>query len=193
MAFELPPLPYAYDALQPCISKENLHSHHELYHRQLLRRLNQLTAGKPTEHQSLEALMQTGKGEVQACAAQAWNHAFLWQCLSPWGGGTPGGRLAETIDRQWGSFDNFQEIFERSALAHFQSGWTWLVRRPDTQLDIVNISDASSPLMRGLIPLLVIDMWEHAYYLDYRMDRYKYVQGFWQLANWDFAEQNHAS
>ncbi|OHV11938.1 superoxide dismutase [Kushneria phosphatilytica] len=190
MAFELPPLPYAYDALQPSISEENLRSHHEIYHRDLLRRLDRLTAGTPAESRSLEELMLTGTGEIQACASQAWNHTFLWQCLSPWGGGMPKGQLAEAIKRQWGSFEDFQNVFERSALAHFQSGWTWLVRRADAQPDIVNISDAGSPLLRGLTPLLAIDMWEHAYYLDYRMDRYKYVQGFWKLANWAFAEQN---
>ncbi|WP_106478201.1 superoxide dismutase [Phytohalomonas tamaricis] len=193
MAFELPSLPYALDALEPYISAETMHHHHEYQHRNYLLRLNTINAGSPYASESLESLIMSATGERLACAVEAWNHSFFWHCLSPWSNGYSVDALGRAINERWGSIDAFKDAFEQSALALFSSGWTWLVKMQDGSLAIINTTASDTPLKQGLIPLLALDMWEHAYYLDYQGNRYKYIQAFWPLVNWEFAAQNLTS
>jgi Fe-Mn family superoxide dismutase len=190
MQHQLPDLPYATDALEPHISAETLEFHHGKHHRAYVTKLNELIAGTEYEDLPLEEVVRTASGVTFNNAAQSWNHSFYWHCLSPNGGGAPTGKIAEAIDARWGSFDKFKEELTQSAVTNFGSGWTWLVKNAQGELEIVNTSDAGNPLTEGKTPLLTIDVWEHAYYIDYRNVRPQYIEAYWQLVNWDFASQN---
>ena len=190
MAFELPPLPYAIDALAPTISKETLEYHHGKHHQAYVTNLNNLIAGTEFESASLEEIIKKSSGGVFNNAAQVWNHTFYWNCMSPNGGGEPTGKLAEAINAKWGSFAAFKEAFNKSAAGNFGSGWTWLVKKTDGSVDIVNTSNAATPLTTDDVALLTCDVWEHAYYIDYRNARPKYLESFWNVVNWDFAAKN---
>lgn len=187
MAFELPPLPYARDALAPHISAETIDYHYGKHHQTYVTNLNNLVPGTEFESKSLEEIVKTSSGAIFNNAAQVWNHTFYWNSLSPRGGGEPEGRLADAIKKSFGSFPNFKEEFTKVALGTFGSGWAWLVERPDGSLGIVSTSNAGTPLTGPDRPLLTCDVWEHAYYVDYRNARAKYVEAFWNLVNWDFA------
>ena len=192
MEHTLPALPYAMDALAPTISKETLEFHYGKHHQAYATNLNNLIKGGEFENSSLEDIIKRSSGGVFNNAAQIWNHSFYWNSLSPKGGGTAGGALAAAIDKKWGSFDAFKEAFTKSAIGNFGSSWTWLVKKPDGSLDIVNTSNAATPLTTADKPLLTCDLWEHAYYIDYRNRRPDYLAGFWKLVNWDFAARNFA-
>ena len=187
MAFELPPLPYDKNALEPHISAETLEFHYGKHHQTYVTNLNNLIAGTEYENLSLEEIIiKAPTGGLFNNAAQVWNHTFYWSCMSPNGGGQPGGGLADTINSAFGSFEQFQEKFATSAATNFGSGWTWLVKNADGTVAIVNTSNAGSPLTEGQKPLLTCDVWEHAYYVDYRNARPGYVKAWWNLVNWDF-------
>lgn len=190
MQHTLPELPYAMDALAPHISKETLEYHYGKHHAAYVTNLNNLVKGTEFETSSLEDIVKKSTGGVFNNAAQIWNHTFYWHCLSPNGGGAPTGKLAEAIDAKFGSFDAFKEAFTKSAIGNFGSSWTWLVKKADGSVDIVNTSNAATPLTTQDKPLLTCDLWEHAYYIDYRNARPKYVETFWNLANWSFASAN---
>jgi len=194
MAFTLPPLPYAMDALAPTISRETLEFHYGKHHQAYVTNLNNLVAGSEFEAVSLEEVVKKSSGGIFNNAAQIWNHTFYWNSLSPNGGGEPDGescsRLRDALHDKWGSVAAFKEAFSKSAAGNFGSGWTWLVKKPDGQLDIVNTSNAATPLTGDDVPLLTCDVWEHAYYIDYRNARPKYLESFWNIVNWDFAAQN---
>ena len=190
MAHTLPPLPYAMDALAPHISKETLEFHYGKHHQTYVTNLNNLIPGTEFESASLEDIVKKSSGGVFNNAAQVWNHTFYWNSLSPKGGGEPTGKLAEAINKKWGSVAAFKEAFNKSAAGNFGSGWTWLVKKADGSLDIVNTSNAATPLTTADVPLLTCDVWEHAYYIDYRNARPKYLETFWNLVNWDFAAKN---
>ncbi|HLV27896.1 MAG TPA: superoxide dismutase [Fe] [Burkholderiaceae bacterium] len=192
MAFTLPPLPYEMNALEPHISKETLEYHYGKHHQTYVTNLNNLIAGTEFESASLEDIVRKSSGGVFNNAAQVWNHTFYWNCLSPNGGGQPEGALAEAINAKWGSFDAFKEAFNKSAAGNFGSGWTWLVKKGDGSVDIVNTSNAATPLTTSDVPLMTCDVWEHAYYIDYRNARPKYLESFWNLVNWQFVAQNFA-
>jgi len=190
MAFTLPELPYALDALAPTISKETLEFHYGKHHQTYVTNLNNLVAGTEFESASLEDIVKKSSGGIFNNAAQVWNHTFYWNSMSPNGGGEPTGKLAEAINAKWGSVAAFKEAFNKSAAGNFGSGWTWLVKKADGSLDIVNTSNAATPLTTADVALLTCDVWEHAYYIDYRNARPKYLESFWNLANWDFAAKN---
>lgn len=190
MAIELPPLPYAQDALEPHISKETIEFHYGKHHNTYVVKLNGLLEGTPDEDKSLEEIVKSSSGGIFNNAAQVWNHTFYWNCLSPNGGGEPAGALASAINAHFGSVEEFKAQFTDSAVNNFGSGWTWLVQNTDGGLEIVNTSNAATPLSDGVVPLLTVDVWEHAYYIDYRNLRPKYMEAFWALVNWDFAEDN---
>lgn len=193
MEHKLPELPYAADALAPHISKETFEYHHGKHHQAYVTNLNNLIKGTEFESASLEDIIRKSQGGVFNNAAQVWNHTFFWHCMKPNGGGQPAGALADAIKAKWGSFDAFKEAFAKSAVGNFGSGWTWLVKKADGSVDIVNTSNAGTPLTGADKPLLTIDVWEHAYYVDYRNARPKFVETFLnQLANWDFAAKNFA-
>jgi Fe-Mn family superoxide dismutase len=187
---ELPPLPYAMNALEPHISKETLEFHYGKHHEAYVEKLNDLIMGTRFENQPLEDVVRNASGSVFNNAAQIWNHTFYWHCLDPNGGGEPTGLLGKLIEYKFGSFAAFKEAFTRSAVDHFGSGWTWLVKKPDGVVDIVNTSDAETPLQGKNTPLLTCDVWEHAYYIDYRNARPKYLEAFWKLVHWRFASTN---
>ncbi len=194
MAFELPSLPYAIDALEPHISQETLEFHHGKHHNTYVVKLNGLIEGTEFEGKSLEEIVRSSEGGVFNNAAQIWNHTFYWHSLSPNGGGEPTGAVADAINAKWGSFDAFKEAFNDKAVNNFGSSWTWLVKTADGSLDIVNTSNAATPITEaGVTPLMTVDLWEHAYYIDYRNVRPDYLKGFWALINWDFANQNFAA
>lgn len=190
MAFELPALPFAQDALAPHISPETLEYHYGKHHNAYVVNLNKLVPGTEFEGKSLEDIIKTASGGIYNNAAQIYNHTFYWNCLSPNGGGAPTGAIAEAIDKAFGSFDAFKEKFSASAAGNFGSGWTWLVKNAAGDLEIVNMGAAGCPLTEGTTPVLTIDVWEHAYYIDYRNARPSYIEHFWHLVNWDFANQN---
>jgi len=191
MEHKLPPLPYAMDALAPHISKETLEFHYGKHHQAYVTNLNNLIKGGEFENASLEDIVRKASGGVFNNAAQVWNHTFFWSSMKPGGGGKASGALAAAIDKKWGSFDGFKEAFTKSAVGNFGSGWTWLVKKPDGSVDIVNTSNAATPVTGSDKPLLTIDVWEHAYYIDYRNARPKFVETFLaSLANWDFAGKN---
>ncbi|HEY3433140.1 MAG TPA: Fe-Mn family superoxide dismutase [Rhodocyclaceae bacterium] len=195
MAFTLPALPFAKDALAPHMSAETFEYHHEKHHQAYVTNLNNLIAGTEYESLSLEEIFKKAPaGGIYNNAAQVWNHTFFWSCLKPAGGGAPTGALAAAIDKKWGSFDEFKKAFQASAVGNFGSGWTWLVKKEDGSVDIVNTGAAGNPLKTGEgKPLLTVDVWEHAYYIDYRNARPKFVETFLaSLANWDFASANFA-
>ncbi|HKI63083.1 MAG TPA: superoxide dismutase [Fe] [Burkholderiales bacterium] len=191
MEHKLPPLPYAMDALAPHISKETLEFHYGKHHQAYVTNLNNLIKGTEFEKASLEEIVKKASGGVFNNAAQVWNHTFFWSCMKPGGGGKASGALAAAIDKKWGSFDAFKEAFSKSAVGNFGSGWTWLVKKGDGGVDIVNTSNAGTPVTGADKPLLTIDVWEHAYYIDYRNARPKFVETFLaSLANWEFAGKN---
>jgi Fe-Mn family superoxide dismutase len=186
----LPPLPFAKDALEPVISAETIDFHYGKHHQAYVTNLNNLVAGTKFENASLEDIVKQADGGIFNNAAQVWNHTFYWNGLSPDGGGEPGGALAAAIDKAFGSFAAFKEAFIKSGVGNFGSGWTWLVRNADGSLAIVNTSNAANPMRDGKKPLLTIDVWEHAYYIDYRNARPKYLDEIWKLVNWDFVAAN---
>lgn len=190
MTFELPALPYAMDALSPHISKETLEYHYGKHHRAYVTNLNNLVPGTEFEKMSLEEIMKKSSGGIFNNAAQIWNHTFYWHSLSPHGGGEPAGELAIAIQNNFGSFAEFKAAFTKAATTVFGSGWAWLVKNKMGALEIVQTSNAGNPMLDDKKPLLVCDVWEHAYYIDTRNDRAAYVNHFWNLVNWDFATQN---
>ena len=193
MAFELPALPYAKDALEPHISAETLDFHHGKHHNTYVTKLNGLVEGTDLAGKSLEEIIKTSSGGIFNNAAQIWNHTFYWNSLSPNGGGEPTGPLADAINAAFGSFADFQAKFNDMAVNNFGSSWTWLVKKADGSLDIVNTSNAGTPITEdGVTPLMTVDLWEHAYYIDYRNVRPDYLKGFWALVNWEFAAENFA-
>ena len=194
MAFELPVFPFAKDALLPHISPETLDYHHGKHHNAYVVKLNSLVEGTEFAGKSLEDIIRTSQGPVFNNAAQIWNHTFYWNCLSPNGGGEPTGALAAAITAQWGSFAAFQTAFNDKAVNNFGSSWTWLVKKADGSLDIVNTSNAGTPLTDSSVtPLMTVDLWEHAYYIDFRNARPTYLNAFWALINWEFAAKNFAA
>ncbi|QTR53897.1 MULTISPECIES: Fe-Mn family superoxide dismutase [Thiothrix] len=195
MTHTLPELPFAKDALAPHMSAETLEFHHGKHHNAYVTNLNNLIPGTAFESMSLEEIVKAAPaGGVYNNAAQVWNHTFFWNCLSANGGGEPTGALADAINAKWGSVDEFKKAFTASAVGNFGSGWTWLVKKADGSVDIVNMGAAGTPLTTGDTALLCIDVWEHAYYVDYRNLRPKFVETFLtSLVNWDFAQANFAA
>ncbi|MDX9718219.1 superoxide dismutase [Thauera sp. WH-2] len=194
MEHTLPALPYAKDALAPHISAETLEFHHGKHHQAYVTNLNNLIKGTEFENLDLEAIVKKAPaGGVYNNAAQVWNHTFFWNCMSPNGGGEPAGALADAVKAKWGSYEDFKKAFQTSAVGNFGSGWTWLVKKADGSVDIVNMGAAGTPLTTGDTALLCIDVWEHAYYIDYRNRRPDFVATFLdKLVNWDFAAKNFA-
>jgi Fe-Mn family superoxide dismutase len=191
MEHTLPALPYAKNALVPHISEETLEFHYGKHHQTYVTNLNNLIKGTEFEASSLEEIIKKSAAGIYNNAAQIWNHTFLWSSMKPNGGGSPTGALADAINAKWGSFEDFKKAFQTSAVGNFGSGWTWLVKKADGSVDIVNMGAAGTPLTTGDKALLTIDVWEHAYYIDYRNARPKYVETFLtSLANWDFASAN---
>ncbi|MDG1255394.1 MAG: superoxide dismutase [Fe] [Glaciecola sp.] len=193
MAFELPALPYEKNALEPHISAETLEFHHGKHHATYVTKLNGLVEGTDLASKSLEEIIKSSDGGVFNNAAQIWNHTFYWNSLAPNAGGEPTGALADAINAKWGSFAEFKAAFNDKAVNNFGSSWTWLVKTADGSLDIVNTSNAGTPITEDLVPLITVDLWEHAYYIDYRNVRPNYLEGFWALANWEFATANFAA
>ncbi len=193
MAHELPPLPYPRDALQPHISAETIDYHYGKHHQAYVTNLNNLIKGTEFENMSLEDIIKKSTGGIFNNAAQIWNHTFYWNCLKPNGGGEPSGALADAIKAKWGSIAAFKEEFAKTAVTTFGSGWAWLVKNADGSLALASTSNAATPMTSGQKALLTCDVWEHAYYIDYRNLRPKYVEMFWNLVNWDFVAQNYAA
>jgi len=193
MSFELPPLPYDRNALEPLISQETLDYHYGKHHNTYLTNLNSLIIGTIFEESSLEEIITEADGILFNNAAQVWNHTFYWNSLSPTGGGEPDGELLASIKTAFGSFEVFKQEFSASAAGNFGSGWTWLVKNSAGELSIINTANAGNPMTQGLMSLLTCDVWEHAYYIDYRNARPAYIEAFWQLANWDFASSRFGS
>jgi len=193
MVHELPALPYAKNALEPHISAETLEYHYGKHHQAYVTNLNNLIPGTEFENMSLEDIVKKSSGGIFNNAAQIWNHTFYWKSLSPNGGGAPTEALAAAIDKTFGSFEKFKEQFTQCAVTTFGSGWAWLVKNGDGSLAIVSTGNAGCPLTAGQTPLLTCDVWEHAYYIDYRNLRAKYVEAFWNLVNWGFAAKNFAA
>lgn len=192
MTFSLPALPYEMNALEPHISKETLEYHYGKHHKTYVDNLNKLIPGTEFEGSSLEDIIKKSSGGVFNNAAQIWNHTFYWHSLNPNGGGKPSGELLAAIEKAFGDFDTFKEKFSTTAVTTFGSGWAWLVKNQQGELEIISTSNAATPLTEGHTPLLTCDVWEHAYYIDYRNARPKYVEAFWSLVNWEFANQNFA-
>ena len=193
MEHTLPALPYAKDALVPHLSAETLEFHYGKHHQTYVTNLNNLIKGTEFENASLEEIVKKSAAGIYNNSAQIWNHTFFWNCMKPNGGAAPTGALAAAIDAKWGSYDAFKAAFQASAVGNFGSGWTWLVKKADGSVDIVNMGAAGTPLTTGDTPLLTIDVWEHAYYIDYRNARAKFVEVFLaSLVNWDFAAKNFA-
>ncbi len=187
----LPELPYAKNALEPYISAETIEYHHGKHHLAYVDKLNGLIAGTEFEHATLEEIIARADAAIFNNAAQVWNHSFYWNCLSPNGGGEPKGALGSAIKEFFGSFAAFREQFSAAAVGNFGSGWTWLVKNQEGVLEIVNTDDAQTPLTEGYTPLLTCDVWEHAYYVDYRNARPAYLEAYWNLVNWEFVASNH--
>ncbi len=191
MTIELPALPYAQNALEPHLSAETLAFHYGKHHQTYVTKLNGLLPGTEFEGKSLEEIVKSSSGGIFNNAAQIWNHTFYWHCLSPDAGGEATGAVAEAINAAFGSFAAFKEEFTNSAVNNFGSGWTWLVKKADGSVAISNTSNAATPLTEdGITPLLTVDVWEHAYYIDYRNVRPEYLKAFWALVNWDFVNAN---
>lgn len=193
MAFTLPPLPYAKDALAPTISAETIDYHYGKHHQAYVTKLNAAIDGTDNANKSLVDIIKSASGGLFNNAAQVWNHTFYWRGLSPNGGGEPAGDLADAMTASFGSFDDFKNQFEASAAGNFGSGWTWLVKSSDGSLAIVNTDDAENPLTDGHTPLWTADVWEHAYYVDYRNARPGYLSALWNLADWKFVADNFAN
>lgn len=192
MEHKLPELPYAKDALAPHISAETLEFHHGKHHAAYVANLNKLVPGTEFESMTLEQIITKASGGTFNNAAQIWNHTFYWHCLKPGGGGEPSGPLADAINSAFGSFQEFQKAFTQKATTLFGSGWAWLVKSPEGTLALEGTGNAGNPMTSNLSPILTCDVWEHAYYIDYRNARPKYVEAFWNLVNWDFAAKNFA-
>ncbi len=190
MAIELPALPYDRTALEPHISGETIDFHYGKHHKAYVDNLNKQIEGTEFADKSLEEIIKTSQGGMFNNAAQVWNHTFYWNCLSPNGGGKPEGKLADAINEAFGDFDKFKEEFTKTAVGTFGSGWAWLVQRPDGSVALVSTSNAATPLTGEDTALLTCDVWEHAYYIDYRNARPKYLEHFWNLVNWDFVAKN---
>jgi superoxide dismutase, Fe-Mn family len=190
MEHKLPPLPYAMDALQPHISKETLEYHYGKHHQTYVTNLNNLIKGTEHENASLEDIIKKSSGGLFNNAAQIWNHTFYWHCLKPNGGGEPTGKLADAIKAKFGSFDEFKKQFSQTCITTFGSGWGWLVKNADGSIELMSTSNAQIPMTSGKTALLTCDVWEHAYYIDYRNKRPDYVAAFWNLVNWDFVAKN---
>ena len=191
MEHTLPPLPYPKDALEPHMSKETFEYHYGKHHQAYVTNLNNLIKGTEFENMALEDIIRKSSGGVFNNSAQVWNHTFFWNCMAPKGGGEPRGALADAINKKWGTFAAFKEAFSKGAVGNFGSGWTWLVKKADG-VDIVNTSNAGTPLTTSDKPLLTLDVWEHAYYIDHRNARPKFVETFFaNLVNWDFASKNY--
>jgi Fe-Mn family superoxide dismutase len=190
MAIELPPLPYELNALEPHISRETLEYHYGKHHQAYVANLNNLLPGSGLEALPLEEIIQKSTGAIFNNAAQVWNHTFYWHCLSPQGGNKPTGALAQALEKAFGSFAAFQEQFTKTAIGTFGSGWAWLVRDAQGKLEIISTSNAGTPMTDHKTALLTCDVWEHAYYIDYRNARPKYLETFWTLVNWDFVSKN---
>ena len=188
--YQLPELRYAKNALEPYISAETLEYHYGKHHAAYVDKLNGLVKGTEFESAPLEVIIKNGSGAIFNNAAQVWNHNFYWNCLSPKGGGEPVGALGSSVKEFFGDFAGFREKFTAAATGNFGSGWTWLVRTPEGKLDIVKTDDAANPMTEGLEPLMTCDVWEHAYYIDYRNARPAYLEAFWNLVDWDFVAQN---
>ncbi|MEI6744688.1 MAG: superoxide dismutase [Fe] [Methylococcaceae bacterium] len=193
MAFELPALPFEKDALDPYISSETLEFHHGKHHQTYVTNLNNLVPGTEFENLSLEEIVVKATGGIFNNAAQVWNHTFYWNCLAPNAGGEPTGELGDAINATFGSFAKFKEEFTKTAVTTFGSGWAWLVKNADGSLALVSTSNAGCPLTTGQTPILTCDVWEHAYYVDYRNARPAYLEAFWALVNWNFAAKNFAA
>jgi Fe-Mn family superoxide dismutase len=192
MAFSLPELPYAKNALEPHISAETLDYHYGKHHKTYVDKLNGMVEGTEHASKSLEDIIRNSEGGMFNNAAQVWNHTFYWHCLAPNGGGEPGGKLAELINRDFGSFADFKDKFTQTAINTFGSGWAWLVQHPDGKLAITSTSNAETPLTGDAKPLMTCDVWEHAYYIDYRNARPNYMDAFWNLVNWNYVESQLA-
>jgi len=190
MEHTLPALPYEKNALEPHISAETIEYHYGKHHQTYVTNLNNLIKGSEFENLPLEEIIKKSSGGLFNNAAQVWNHTFYWNGLSPNGGGEPSGALADAVNQAFGSFAAFKEKFTTSCVTNFGSGWTWLVKNAAGALEVVNTGNAGTPLTAGQTPVLTCDVWEHAYYIDYRNARPKYVDGFWNLVNWDFAAKN---
>lgn len=192
MSFELPPLPYAHDALAPHMSKETLEYHHDKHHKTYVDNLNKLVPGTEFEGKDLETIIMKSSGGIFNNAAQVWNHTFFWNCLIPNGSPQPTGPVAEAIIRDFGSFEAFRDKFSDVSIKQFGAGWGWLVKNKDGKLEIISTSNAANPMTDGKKPLLTCDVWEHAYYIDYRNKRPDFLAAFWKLVNWKFVEANFA-
>jgi superoxide dismutase, Fe-Mn family len=188
----LPELPYSKGALEPFMSRETLEFHYGRHHRGYVNKLNALIARTEFEDAELEDIVRKSSGAIFNNAAQVWNHGFFWRCISPNGGGDPPRELGKAIERGFGTVDAFKQLFKKAATEKFGSGWTWLMATPDGRLVVCSTDDADSPLRSGDRALLACDVWEHAYYLDYRNDRAKYLDAFWRIVNWKFVEENLA-
>ncbi len=190
MEHVLPELPWPRNSLAPRISEETIEYHYGRHHKTYVDNLNRLIKGTEFEDKSLEDIVKGSSGGIFNNSAQVWNHTFFWNCLSPQGGGEPTGELAQAINKSFGSFSQFKEQFTNAAVSLFGSGWAWLVKNPDGSLTIEALSNAGTPLKEGKQALLTCDVWEHAYYIDYRNARPKFVEAFWELANWNFVAVN---
>lgn len=190
MEHKLPALPYSMEALEPVISRETLEYHYGKHHQTYVTNLNNLIRNTEFDEMSLEEIIIKSSGGIFNNAAQVFNHSFYWNCLAPKTGGEPKGKLAEEINQTFGSFHEFKEAFSQKAITTFGSGWAWLVKDKDGKLEIVSTSNAGNPLTDGKKPLLTCDVWEHAYYIDYRNARPKYIEKYWDLVNWDFVASN---
>jgi superoxide dismutase, Fe-Mn family len=192
MAFSIPPLPYGYDGLvAKGLSKEQLTYHYDKHHQGYVTKLNAAASTNETlAKKTIEEIIATEKGPIFNLAAQIFNHTFFWNSMSPNGGGEPKGKLADAINASFGSFDKFKDEFTNAAVGHFGSGWAWLVKDGNNNLKVFQTHDAATPLTEGLKPILTCDVWEHAYYVDYRNDRAAYIKAFWNTVNWEFAESN---
>ncbi len=192
MAFTLPELPYPLNGLEPHISAETLEYHYGKHHQTYVNNLNNLIVDSEFSNLTLEEIIKKASGGIFNNAAQVWNHSFYWNCLSPEGGGEPTGALLEAINKKFGSFAQFKDEFSKTAITTFGSGWAWLVKNPDGSLALVSTSNAVTPLTGTAKALLTCDVWEHAYYIDYRNARPKYVEAFWNLVNWKFVSEQFA-
>jgi len=192
MAIELPPLPFKMDALVPHISQETLEYHYGKHHQTYVTNLNNLIKGTPFENQALEEVIQQAEGGIFNNAAQIWNHSFYWNCLTPDAAPQPTGKLLEAIVQTFGSFERFKEKFTKTAIGTFGSGWAWLVKNSSGSLELISTSNAGTPITAKQTALLTCDVWEHAYYIDYRNARPKYLEAFWNLVNWEFVAKNFA-
>lgn len=189
MIFTLPELPFPKDALKPHISEEALDFHHGKHHAAYVNNLNNLIKGTKFEEMPLEEIIRNSEAGVFNNSAQVFNHTFFWNSLSPNAGGSPNGKLLDLINKNFGSFDSFKEKFSNAATTLFGSGWTWLVQNKDDSLEIIQTQNAGTPLTLSKKPIITLDVWEHAYYIDYRNARPKFIEHFWELANWDFANK----